>query len=1042
MKSGKSAIKSAKQKILRKDQSGKILPNFQQGETLIPTGAIDISISLPETKGNSFYYTLLNTEGFTGKATATCQGSNAIKGLVLNTQNGTLSIDPIPVDAGSLDLETSTSDGSFVNFLSHGNDWFVWSIATGGTIGIGGNPGIAVGLPPTVNPSYADVIISSFTSNTTFPVSSLTAVHELNFVGTAEPNSTIEIVETNSLVQTFTITVDSNGDWSTTISNLPSNSYEFTFTATKIGLGQVGISASEIFASNAGSIIFNTPTSFSPEPGESVNFSTGVLVKDPVGNPITPTIDSSEYNTGLAHGATFDIIYSFTYNAVSYSRTIPGTVTDVTPPAKPIISTAQFHAVNITEFTTTGTAQANSTVKIYKDATLLGTVTANGGGAWTFTTNLTFNSSFDLTVQASDVAGNSPLSDVTSVTFTPPTLGQPTLAVTAEVNGTYTNTANPFTVTGTTTAGATIALFNGSTQITPVSGPSVDGSGNYTATINATNESINSLTAKATKTSFMASQASTPFSLNVDRVAPVQSLVGPASPTIYLGDIGTNHDTGATATDFSSVTTLSNWSTQVTATEGSKTVTYTSTDQAGNQSTITRTVTVTTQVIIPVISSVTDNGNGTVTVVGTVTGSNADNLTVQVLVDGSNNGSPVAVSSGAFTYTTTSLSTGSRSITAKSINSAAGESGQSIAETLTISAPATPPVITITNDAGGADITNTTVNINEGDSFSFTASTNDGSAVTPGGDTLDVNAPATYNLTFDSSNGAGAATQKTLQVVVAAVDAFTIKQLINLTGTSTSVLENYTLGDAFWKSGDTVPTSNAVKFIPANISATYDAEYAKFKNSLNIASMSVGQTYYVEWRRGRNTTRPAGVGSPSNALNLSLIDFSALETLYGTTLSNSWTPANNGTNAVLHTRHQSELVYRLREDQGTHGSNDTKQAASFLERTDATNDTERQDVSTSFTSHTINGYSWSPAEFEKLHRFTVKKTASGFDLGLDVHNGSSWVVKVGSGGSISSEISVTSLPDTLNVVVFNDQDIHNRAAGGVLPFIDITITLS
>ena len=34
----------------------------------------------------------------------------------------------------------------------------------------------------------------------------------------------------------------------------------------------------------------------------------------------------------------------------------------------------------------TGTAEANSTVKVYDGATLLGTVTANGSGAWSYTT--------------------------------------------------------------------------------------------------------------------------------------------------------------------------------------------------------------------------------------------------------------------------------------------------------------------------------------------------------------------------------------------------------------------------------------------------------------------------------------------------------------------------------------------------------------------------------------------------------------------------------------------------------------------------------
>ena len=38
--------------------------------------------------------------------------------------------------------------------------------------------------------------------------------------------------------------------------------------------------------------------------------------------------------------------------------------------------------------TLTGTAEANSTVKVYDGPTLLGTVTANGSGAWSYTTRL------------------------------------------------------------------------------------------------------------------------------------------------------------------------------------------------------------------------------------------------------------------------------------------------------------------------------------------------------------------------------------------------------------------------------------------------------------------------------------------------------------------------------------------------------------------------------------------------------------------------------------------------------------------------------
>ena len=41
---------------------------------------------------------------------------------------------------------------------------------------------------------------------------------------------------------------------------------------------------------------------------------------------------------------------------------------------------------NDNTLTLTGTAEANSTVKVYDGATLLGTATANGSGAWSYTT--------------------------------------------------------------------------------------------------------------------------------------------------------------------------------------------------------------------------------------------------------------------------------------------------------------------------------------------------------------------------------------------------------------------------------------------------------------------------------------------------------------------------------------------------------------------------------------------------------------------------------------------------------------------------------
>ena len=66
----------------------------------------------------------------------------------------------------------------------------------------------------------------------------------------------------------------------------------------------------------------------------------------------------------------------------------------------------------------TGTAAANSTVQVYDGATLLGTVTANGSGAWSFTTATLADGAHSFTATATDAAGNtSAASSALSVTI-------------------------------------------------------------------------------------------------------------------------------------------------------------------------------------------------------------------------------------------------------------------------------------------------------------------------------------------------------------------------------------------------------------------------------------------------------------------------------------------------------------------------------------------------------------------------------------------------------------------------------------------------
>ena len=58
---------------------------------------------------------------------------------------------------------------------------------------------------------------------------------------------------------------------------------------------------------------------------------------------------------------------------------------------------------NDNTLTLTGTAVANSTVKVYDGATLLGTATANGSGAWSYTTGTLANGSHSFTATDTDV---------------------------------------------------------------------------------------------------------------------------------------------------------------------------------------------------------------------------------------------------------------------------------------------------------------------------------------------------------------------------------------------------------------------------------------------------------------------------------------------------------------------------------------------------------------------------------------------------------------------------------------------------------------
>ena len=124
---------------------------------------------------------------------------------------------------------------------------------------------------------------------------------------------------------------------------------------------------------------------------------------------------------------------------------------------------------NANVLTLTGTAQANSTIKLYDGATLLGSATANGSGAWSFATAALTDGTHSFTATATDSSGNtSAASSVTSVivdTVAPVTPTISLQSVDSGIVGDGITNVNVISLTGTAEINSTIKVYDGATLL-------------------------------------------------------------------------------------------------------------------------------------------------------------------------------------------------------------------------------------------------------------------------------------------------------------------------------------------------------------------------------------------------------------------------------------------------------------------------------------------------------------------------------------------------------------------------------------------------
>ena len=475
--------------------------------------------------------------------------------------------------------------------------------------------------------------IASFSTDSGTVGDGITNDNTLTLTGSAEANATVKVYDGVTLLGSAT--ADGSGNWSYTTAALTNGAHSLTATSTDVA-GNTGA------ASAALSVTIDTSAPVTPAIA-SYSTDSGV-VGDHITNDNTLTLAGATEagsvvkiydGATLLGSATADGSGNWSYTTAALANgahSLTATSTDVagntsaasaalnviidtSAPVTPAIAaystdsgTVGDGITNDNTLTLTGSAEANATVKVYDGATLLGSATANGSGAWTFTTAALANGAHSLTATATDVAGNtgaaSAALSVTIDTSAPVTPAIASYSTDSGIVGDHITNDNTLTLAGTTEAGSVVKIYDG---VTLLGSATADGSGNWSYTTAALTNGAHSLTATSTDVAGNTSAASAALNVIIDTSAPVTPAIASFSTDSgTAGDGITNDNTltltgsaeaNATVKVYDGVTLLGSatangsgaWSfTTAALANGAHSLTATATDVAGNTSAASR----------------------------------------------------------------------------------------------------------------------------------------------------------------------------------------------------------------------------------------------------------------------------------------------------------------------------------------------------------------------------------------------------------------------------------------------------------------------
>ena len=590
--------------------------------------------------------------------------------------------------------------------------------------------------------------------------------------GTAEAGSIVTVYKDGTSIGTATASGAGTWTFDYTGTTLSAGSYAFKARATDLAGNTSGDSA--VFT-----VIVDTSAPASPAL-TAITTDTGAggidgVTSDPTlilsgtaeaASTITVYQDGTSIGTTTASGAgvwNFDYTgttlsagsYAFKAQATDLAENTSGdsavftVVVDTSAPASPAVTaittdTGSSGSDGVTSDTTlviAGTAEAASTVTVFKDGTSIGTATASGAGAWTFdyTGTTLAAGSYAFKAQATDLAGNtSGDSAVFTVVVDTSTMTPVITGITTDTGSSGSDgvTSDPTLIlSGTAEAGSTVSVYKDGTSIgTAMASGAGAWSFDYTGT--ALSAGSYAFKAQATDLAGNTSGDSAVFTVVVDTSAPAAPAVTAiTTDTGSSGSDGVTSDTtlviAGTAEAASTVTVYKDGTSIGTATAsgaGAWTFDYTgttlaagsyafkaqATDLAGNTSgdSAVFTVVVDTSTMTPVITGITtdtgSSGSDGVTSDPTLilSGTAEAGSTVSVYKDGTSIGTAMASGAGAwsFDYTGTALSAGSYAFKAQATDLAGNTSGDSAVFTVVVdtSAPAAPAVTAITTDTGSS----------------------------------------------------------------------------------------------------------------------------------------------------------------------------------------------------------------------------------------------------------------------------------------------------------------------------------------------------